>query len=53
MAIVRRDQLHSASWAGARSPCAGFRSVPRNDDVAIDKEDKAINRKLKSICRGC
>jgi hypothetical protein len=22
-------------------------------DVAIDQEDKAIDRKLKSICRGC
>jgi hypothetical protein len=24
-----------------------------NGDVAIDQEDKAIDRKLKSICRGC
>jgi hypothetical protein len=24
-----------------------------NGDAAIDAEDKQINRKLKSICRGC
>ena len=24
-----------------------------NSDIVIDREDKAIDRKIKSICRGC
>jgi hypothetical protein len=28
-------------------------SARTNSDAAIDAEDKAIDRKLKSICRGC
>jgi hypothetical protein len=37
--------------AGVGGPAA---SGPQSSsDAAIDAEDKAIDRKLKSICRGC
>jgi hypothetical protein len=39
----------------ARSAPAGTTVIgpQTNGDAAIDAEDKQINRKLKSICRGC
>jgi len=36
--------------AGGGTAAAGPQT---NGDVAIEQEDKAIDRKLKSICRGC
>jgi len=41
---------------GSARPAAGGTSATDpsvNPDVAIDAEGKAIDRKLKSICRGC
>ncbi|MEA2792679.1 MAG: hypothetical protein QOI87_59 [Bradyrhizobium sp.] len=41
---------------GSARPAAGATSAsgpPTSGDAAIDAEDKALNRKLKSICRGC
>jgi hypothetical protein len=41
--------------AGSRAAGGGTAATgpQTNGDVAIDQEDKAIDRKLKSICRGC
>ena len=41
--------------AGSRAAGGGTAatSPQTNGDVAIDQEDEAIDRKLKSICRGC
>jgi len=46
----------SSMTTGSARPAAGvtFASGPSTSgDAAIDAEDKALNRKLKSICRGC
>jgi hypothetical protein len=41
--------------AGSRAGVGGTAATgPKTSgDVAIEAEDKAIDRKLKSICRGC
>ena len=38
--------------AGSRGGTAAT-SPQTKSNIAIEKEDKAIDRKLKSICRGC
>jgi hypothetical protein len=41
---------------GSARPAAGGTSATDpsvNPDVAIDAETKAVDRKLKGICRGC
>jgi hypothetical protein len=41
---------------GSARPAAGGTSASgpsTSGDAAIDAEDKALNRKIKSICRGC
>ena len=45
----------SMTTGSARSTTGGTAATGPQDkgDVATDKEDQAINRKLKSICRGC
>jgi hypothetical protein len=45
----------STTTGSARSAPGGTAATGPQDkgDVAIDKEDQAINRKLKTICRGC
>jgi hypothetical protein len=46
----------SSMTTGSARPAAGGTSATDpsvNSDVAIDAEGKAIDRKLKSICRGC
>jgi hypothetical protein len=52
----------AAANSGAGVTTGSARSAPAgtavtdpqtNGDAAIDAEDKQINRKLKSICRGC
>ena len=41
--------------AGSRAGVGGTTATgpQTSGDAAIDAEDKAIDRKLKSICRGC
>jgi hypothetical protein len=43
---------NSAKLAAPPAPGANSAGTT-SGDVAIDAEDKAIDRKLKSICRGC
>ena len=46
----------AGATTGAARPAPGGVSAPgpsTRGDAAIDAEDKAIDRKLKSICRGC
>jgi hypothetical protein len=39
--------------AGAAAPGSTQSGPQTSGDAAIDAEDKAIDRKLKGICRGC
>ena len=41
--------------AGSRAAGGGTAATgpQTSGDVAVDKEDKAIDKKIKSICRGC
>jgi hypothetical protein len=45
----------SATTGSARSNTGGVSVTgpSTSGDAAIDAEDKAVDRKLKSICRGC
>jgi hypothetical protein len=46
----------SSMTTGSARPAAGDNSAPgpsTSGDAAVDAENKAIDRKLKSICRGC
>jgi len=49
--------INSAGTANSSGPGAGVTTgsarSKTNEDAAIDAEDKAIDRKLKGICRGC
>jgi hypothetical protein len=48
-------KLADSSAATANGSPEDYHRIVRaaNGDAAIDAEDKQINRKLKSICRGC
>jgi hypothetical protein len=45
----------STTTGSARSDTGGASATDplTSDDAALNAEDKAIDRKLKSICRGC
>ena len=52
--IIRRHTIIRNDWLGEIEHRGVAVTDPsRTNDAAIDAENKALDRKLKSICRGC